>query len=86
MAAEKIRVLYVDDEDQNLQSFYANYRRDFYIKTAISAQVAREILAEDWFHVIIADQRMPHETGVEFLSKYITVDPKTHPYFNDSSG
>jgi len=74
--AEKIRVLYVDDEEQNLQSFYANYRRDFYIKTAISAQVARDILAEDWFHVIIADQRMPHETGVEFLSKYLSVDSK----------
>lgn len=74
--SDKIRVLYGDDEEQNLQSFYANYRRDFYIKTAISAEVAREILEDDWFHVIIADQRMPHETGVEFLSKYLTVNPK----------
>lgn len=76
MSAEKIRVLYVDDENQNLQSFYASYRRDFYIKTAISAEEAREILAEDWFHVIVADQRMPHETGVEFLSKYLKKDSK----------
>jgi two-component system sensor histidine kinase/response regulator len=76
MGMEKIRVLYVDDEDKNLQSFYANYRREFYVKTAISADSARSILADDWFHVIIADQRMPHETGVEFLSKYLILNPK----------
>lgn len=76
MAENQIRVLYVDDENQNLQSFYASYRRDFYVKTAISAAEAREILAKDWFHVIIADQRMPHETGVEFLSKYLLTDKK----------
>ncbi len=76
MAKEKIRVLYVDDEEQNLQSFYANYRRQFYVKTAISADEAREVLKQDWFQVIIADQRMPRETGVEFLSKYLIENPK----------
>lgn len=76
MVKEKIRVLYVDDEDNNLEGFYANYRREFYVKTAISADAARTILEDDWFHVIIADQRMPHETGIEFLSKYLIQNPK----------
>lgn len=76
MNEEKIRVLYIDDEENNLKGFYASYRRLFYVKTAISAKEAREILAEDWFHVIIADQKMPFETGVEFFTKYQKENPE----------
>lgn len=73
---DQIKVLYVDDEEQNLTGFYANFRRQFHIQTALSAQEAREILKNDWFHVILADNRMPNETGVEFLSSYLRINPK----------
>jgi len=73
---DQIKVLYVDDEEQNLTGFYANYRRQFHIQTALSAKEAREILKNDWFHVILADNRMPNETGVEFLSDYLRINPK----------
>jgi response regulator RpfG family c-di-GMP phosphodiesterase len=34
----KIRVLYIDDEDNNLNSFKASLRKDFHIITAIDAE------------------------------------------------
>ncbi len=76
MDDNKIKVLYIDDEEQNLTGFYASFRKIFEIKTALSAAAAREILKEDWFHVILADNRMPGETGVEFLTDYVRVNPK----------
>jgi len=33
---EKIRILYVDDEENNLQAFRATFRRDYKIFIAIS--------------------------------------------------
>ena len=76
MEVEKIKVLYIDDEEQNLKGFYASHRRAFDIKTALSIKEARQILENNWFHVIIADQRMPHETGTEFFTKYALENPK----------
>lgn len=74
-ASDKIKVLYVDDEEHNLTSFKATFRRDYKIFTAVSADRAREILKEEDIQVIITDQRMPEETGVEFLSSIL----KEHP-------
>jgi signal transduction histidine kinase len=76
MSEEKIKVLYIDDEENNLKGFYASYRRIFDVKTAISAKEARKVLEDDWFHVILADQKMPFETGVEFFAKYRKVNPE----------
>jgi len=70
MASEnkKIKVLYIDDESNNLLSFQAAFRRKYKIVTALSASDGMNILnRENDFHVIICDQRMPHTTGVEFF-------------------
>lgn len=73
---KRIRVLYVDDEQNNLLSFQANFRRKYQIFTASSASDGLKIIkSEPGFHVIIADQRMPHYTGVEFFNEV----RKTHP-------
>ncbi len=64
---EKIRVLYVDDESNNLLAFKATFRRIFEIFIATSAAEGMQVLTEHKVHVIIADQRMPHSTGVEFF-------------------
>jgi response regulator RpfG family c-di-GMP phosphodiesterase len=68
---EKIKVLYVDDEVNNLQAFKATFRREYQIFLAESAEEARNILEDETIDIIITDQRMPQETGVEFLESII---------------
>ncbi len=73
--SEKIRVLYVDDEEQNLISFRANFRKQYDVFTAISADEALDLLSKNVIPIIISDQRMPHTSGVEFLEKTVTLYP-----------
>lgn len=72
---EKIKILYVDDEENNLQAFKATFRRDYKIFLAMSADEGREILKSEDVHIIITDQRMPEETGVDFLTSIIPINP-----------
>ncbi|PWJ57333.1 response regulator receiver domain-containing protein [Dyadobacter jejuensis] len=66
-SSEKVNVLYVDDEINNLNSFKAAFRREFNVMIATSGAEGLEILAKNTIHVIITDQRMPEMTGVDFL-------------------
>ncbi|HEV7381370.1 MAG TPA: response regulator [Dyadobacter sp.] len=65
--SEKISILYVDDEINNLNSFKAAFRRDFKVLLASSGQEGLAMLETNVVHVIITDQRMPEMTGVDFL-------------------
>lgn len=65
----KPRVLYVDDEPDNLQSFKALFRRDYEVYVALSAQEALDILRREPIEVLVTDQRMPGMTGVELLEQ-----------------
>ena len=67
--SEIINVLYVDDEKNNIESFKANFRKDFNVFCAISASQARQIIEENIIHVIISDHRMPGTTGTMLLSE-----------------
>ncbi len=61
-------ILYIDDEANNLISFKATFRYRYPVHTAISTDEAREILRSNPnIRVIFCDQRMPGETGIEFL-------------------
>ena len=73
---EKISVLYVDDESNNLLSFQATFRRKYKVHTATSAAEGMGILNTEEIHVIIADQRMPNSTGVEFFNIVRKAFPK----------
>ena len=75
MSAEKITILYVDDEENNLFSFKATFRLKFKVLTAISGDEALTILSAQPVHIIITDQRMPGMTGVEFLEQVIPLYP-----------
>lgn len=75
METDKIKVLYVDDEVNNLQAFKATFRRDYQIFLAESAEEGRQLLKEQEVDVIITDQRMPEETGVDFLESIIPLYP-----------
>lgn len=71
MSANKITILYVDDEENNLFSFKATFRIRYNVLVAISGEEALKILAAKKVHVIITDQRMPEMTGVDFLEKVL---------------
>jgi two-component system, sensor histidine kinase and response regulator len=73
---EKISVLYVDDESNNLLSFQATFRRKYRVHTATSAAEGMGVLNTEEIHVIIADQRMPNSTGVEFFNIVRKAFPK----------
>ena len=73
--SEKIKVLYIDDEDNNLTSFKASLRKDFDIITALNGFEGLEIVKREEIHVVLADQRMPDITGVEFFEKMVAVNP-----------
>ena len=60
-------VLYVDDEENNLNSFRAAFRRNYNIFTALSGEEGMKILTENDIHIVVTDQRMPKMTGVQFL-------------------
>ena len=74
---DKIRVLYVDDDEYNLRVFKASFRFDYQIFLAKSAKEGLEILKENEIHVIIADQKMPEVTGVQFFESLISQYPET---------
>ncbi len=67
MTTSTVRVLYIDDELNNLEAFKASFRRQYEIYTALSAAEGLLILQSIDIHVIIADQKMPNTTGVEFF-------------------
>ncbi|AEL24690.1 response regulator [Cyclobacterium marinum] len=75
MEKNKIRILYVDDEVNNLKAFKATFRRDYKIFLADSADEGRDILLQEDIDIIITDQRMPKENGVDFLESIIPMHP-----------
>ncbi|TAK63297.1 response regulator [Methylobacter sp.] len=71
-------ILLVDDEINIINALKRTLRCDNYtILTANSGEEGLALLAMHEVGVIIADQRMPHMTGVEFLRKVKTLYPKT---------
>jgi signal transduction histidine kinase len=64
---EKYSILYLDDEEQNLVSFQALFRRKYQVYTTTSAHEAVDILNKHTIHVIFSDQKMPEVSGVEFF-------------------
>ncbi|HLU17707.1 MAG TPA: response regulator [Edaphocola sp.] len=69
--SDKIIILYVDDEQNNLISFKATFRLKYKVFTATGGDEALKILESNQVHVIITDQRMPNMTGTEFLEKVL---------------
>ncbi len=67
MAEDIIRVLYLDDEEPNLFSFKAAFRREFEVHTCDEPHQAVRLLDDHEFHVVLSDQRMPRISGVEFF-------------------
>lgn len=75
MNKNKINILYVDDEQNNLVSFKAAFRIKYNVLTAISGEEAIKILKNNIINIIITDQRMPNMTGVQFLESILDEFP-----------
>ena len=75
MADEIIRVLYLDDEEANLFSFKAAFRREFEVHTCMEPHQAVRLMDEHEFHVVLSDQRMPRISGVEFFEMVMPDHP-----------
>ena len=70
-------ILYVDDEASNLNTFKRAFGSEYLVKTCASGQEALEILQQEDFPLLIADQKMPGMTGIELCARVITVRPQT---------
>ncbi len=75
---EKLKLMVVDDESDNLELLYRTFWRDFQVFRADGADQALEILAQEGeMAIIISDQRMPMMNGTEFLGKIVDLFPDT---------
>ncbi len=76
--SEKLKLMVVDDESDNLELLYRTFRRDFHVFKASNALSAIDILEKEGeMAVIISDQRMPEMNGTEFLSLTVERFPDT---------
>ncbi len=75
MAVEKFPLLYVDDEEHNLISFAATFRKEYKVFTAKTGEEGLNIMRSNEIKLVITDQRMPEMTGIEFLEKIIPEFP-----------
>lgn len=62
-------ILYIDDETLNLDSFTAVFWNHYNIYTAKNTNEAYTILHQNNIKVIISDQKMPGETGLDFFNR-----------------
>jgi len=68
-AAGKPKILYVDDEQDNLHSFKALFRRDYQVFLAETAQEALATMRAEDIDVLVTDQRMPEMSGTALLEQ-----------------
>ncbi|NJO68255.1 MAG: response regulator [Bacteroidetes bacterium] len=67
--SDKSVILYVDDDEYNLMLFDEFMKPDYQVLTAISPADGYKLLKENSVKVLISDQRMPDETGLEFIER-----------------
>ncbi|OFY76095.1 MAG: hypothetical protein A2265_06830, partial [Bacteroidetes bacterium RIFOXYA12_FULL_33_9] len=74
----KPKILYVDDEKSNLIGFKHLFQDEYEIFLAESAKEGKKILEDNKnIEVVISDQRMPEQNGLEFLEEILEDNPDT---------
>ena len=76
MNKEKDQVLYIDDEVENLRGFQFLYKQYYKIFVVTDAKEGFEILEKNNIKLIIADQRMPKMSGVDFFEVAANLYPE----------
>jgi len=68
--SDKIKILYVDDEDINVMLFKINFSKDYEVLTGYSGFEGLELLEKHPdIKIIISDMKMPKMNGIEFIQK-----------------
>ena len=68
--SEKPKILYVDDEEINLQVFKASFSKYYDVLVAESGKEGLEILRDNQnIKFIISDMKMPEMNGLEFIQE-----------------
>lgn len=66
----KETILYVDDEEINLELFIANFEDDYNVLTAKSAKEGLELIkTHSNINIIVSDVKMPEMNGFEFIKR-----------------
>jgi len=75
---KKFYILYVDDEEKSLKYFQEIFGDKFNTLTASSAEEGFRILTEkaDQIGILMTDQRMPGEKGIQLLEKARQLKPR----------
>lgn len=67
---EKIKVIYVDDEEVNLTLFEMNFSDNYTILLGFSGFEGLQLLDDNpETKIIFSDMKMPNMTGIEFIQK-----------------
>jgi len=75
---QKYAILYVDDEEMSLKYFTRAFRNKFRILSAANARDGYRLLEQhrDEISLVMTDQRMPGEKGVQFLERARQLHPR----------
>ena len=80
MEINKKKILYVDDEEVNLELLKSILYREYEILTALTPLEALKLLSNQNIELIITDQKMPDMNGVEFLKEVQKRFPNIPPH------
>lgn len=73
---QKLKVLYVDDEQANLINFKIAFKKYYQIITASTGQEGLQLFQSDpRIAIVVADQRMPGMQGIDMLSRMREINP-----------
>jgi len=75
MEQKPYTILYVDDEEINLKFFAATFSWEYHVLTALSAEQGLTLFKENEVDLVVADQRMPGMSGVQFFEKIYELNP-----------
>jgi two-component system sensor histidine kinase/response regulator len=68
--SDKLKILYLDDEPDNLMGFKASLRFNYQVFTATNVPLALDYLeTHPDIRIVFCDQRMPGKTGVDFFEE-----------------
>lgn len=67
---DDVKILYIDDEPNNLIGFKATFRKEYRIYTAKNENEAMEVVRDNPdLRIIFSDQRMPGKSGTELFEE-----------------
>jgi serine/threonine-protein kinase len=74
---DRVKVLFVDDDERILNALRSLFRRDYHVFTAETGAAALDLVRENGIQIVVSDQRMPGMTGADLLRQVRTDAPKT---------